>query len=96
MEITIIPIGSKTTSMSEYIATAIRVLDKEKAKYEITPMGTIVEGDLKELFRLAEKMHEAVIKKGIARVVTNINIDERRDKPLSMESKLKSIREKLP
>jgi len=95
MEISIIPIGTKSTSTSDYVAAAIKVLEREKTKHEITSMGTIVEGELRDLFKLAEKMHEAVFSKGVARVITNIHLDERRDKTLSIESKLKSIREKL-
>ena len=95
MEISVIPVGSKTTSISDYVAEAVRVLEKEGVKYEVTAMGTIVEGELKELFQLAEKMHRAVFRKGAVRVITSVKIDDRRDKTLSVKSKVEAVKEKL-
>jgi uncharacterized protein (TIGR00106 family) len=57
-------------------------------------MGTIIEGDLDKVLDLAKKMHEAVFDKEILRAVTIIRIDDRRDKPLSMEGKIKSVQDK--
>jgi len=96
VEISVIPLGTKTPSVSRYVAEALKVLEKEKGiKYELTSMGTIVEGDLDKILGLAKKMHEAVFDKEVQRVVTIIKIDDRRDKPLSMEDKVKSVQDKL-
>jgi uncharacterized protein (TIGR00106 family) len=96
VEISVIPLGTKTPSVSRYVADALRILEKEKGiKYELTSMGTIIEGDLDKVLDLAKKMHEAVFDKEILRAVTIIKIDDRRDKPLSMEGKIKSIQDKL-
>jgi uncharacterized protein (TIGR00106 family) len=96
VEISVIPLGTKTTSVSSYVADALKTLEKEKdIKYELTPMGTIIEGDLEKVLDLAKKMHDAVFVKGILRVITIIKIDDRRDKPLSLEGKVKSVQEKL-
>ncbi len=95
-EVTIIPSGRGGTSVSKYVARAIRVLQQEKdIKYETTPMSTIIEGDLDKLLRVVRKMHEGTFDKEVARVATIIKIDDRRDKPLSMEGKISSLREKL-
>jgi uncharacterized protein (TIGR00106 family) len=91
----VIPIGTKTPSVSKYVAEALKVLEKEGIKYELTSMGTIVEGDLDKILDLVKKMHETVFDKEVQRVVTIIKIDDRRDKPLSMEGKVKSVRDKL-
>jgi uncharacterized protein (TIGR00106 family) len=96
VEISVIPLGTKTPSVSRYVADALRILEKEKGiKYELTSMGTIIEGDLDKVLDLAKKMHEAVFDKEILRAVTIIKIDDRRDKPLSMEGKIKSVQDKL-
>lgn len=39
-------------------------------------------------------MHESVFDENVSRVVTTIKIDDRRDKPLSIEGKLKSVEKK--
>ena len=94
-EINIIPIGTKTPSLSQYIAKALKVLEEEKVKYELTSMGTIVEGDLDEILTLAKKMHRAAFSEEVLRVVTTIKLDERRDKPLTTKGKIKAVEEKM-
>jgi len=95
MRITIIPVGTKETSISNYIADVIRLLKTEKAKYMVTDMGTMVEGDSKFLFSIAEKMHDTLFKKSIYRIVTTIEIDDRRDKNVHLGDKIESIKKKL-
>ncbi len=96
VEVSIIPLGTETPSVSQYVARAVRILQGEKdIKYELTAMGTIIEGDLNRLLTLVQKMHEAVFDAGIARVVTTIKIDDRRDKISSMSSKVESVKRKL-
>ena len=71
-------------------------MEKEKdVKYELTSTGTIIEEDLERVLNLAKRMHESVFGEEVSRVITIIRIDDRRDKPLSIEGKLKSVEEKL-
>lgn len=95
-EISIVPLGTETPSISKYVARAVKVLQQEKdIKYEITAMGTIIEGDLDKILTVAKKMHEEVFAEGVARVITIIKIDDRRDKALSMKGKVDSLRREL-
>lgn len=93
MEINIIPLGTKTPSVSKYIADALRILEKEKnIIYKLTAMGTIIQADsLDLLLTLAKKMHQAVLGEKIKRVVTTIKIDDRKDKKISIEEKVRSV-----
>jgi len=95
MEINIIPLGTETPSVSKYIAQAVKVLKEKGTKYELTSMGTIVEGELDDLLKLAKKMHLATFTQGIKRVVTTIKIDDRRDKPSTVKEKIQRVKEKL-
>ncbi len=96
VEVSIVPLGTQTPSISQYVARAVGVLQGEKdIKYELTAMGTIIEGDLDHLLTLVRKMHEAVFDAGITRVVTMIKIDDRRDKISSMSSKIESLKREL-
>ncbi len=63
--------------------------------YKLTPMGTVLEGDLDKVLAMIRKMHESAFIKGAQRVVTIINIDDRRDKKATMESKVISVESKL-
>ena len=96
VQVSIVPIGTKTTSISGYVARALKVLQNQRSvKYKLTPMGTVLEGDLDKVLRLVRKMHESVFEEGVQRVVTIVNIDDRRDKRATMESKVSSVEDKL-
>ena len=96
IEVGVIPLGTETPSVSKYVAGAVKILqDAKDIKYELTAMGTIIEGDLARLLSLAEKMHQSAFAAGAMRVVTTIKIDERRDEVASMESKLEAVRREL-
>ncbi len=96
VEISIVPLGTESPSVSKYVAQAVKVLEEEKdLKYEVTAMGTIIEGDLVRLLTLVRKMHEAVLDCGATRVVTTVKIDDRRDKASTISSKVESVKEKL-
>ncbi|MDN4525373.1 MTH1187 family thiamine-binding protein [Fictibacillus fluitans] len=97
IDITVIPIGTETPSVSKYVAGIQRILESygDRINYELTPMNTIVEGELDVLLQVIKDMHEAPFAQGIQRVATNIRIDDRRDKPSTMQSKLESVRAQM-
>ena len=96
IEVAIIPLGTGTPSVSKYVVQAVQVLRGEKdIKYELTAMGTIIEGDLERLLALVRKMHEAVFTAGAVRVVTTVKIDDRRDKTSSVSSKMEALKREL-
>ncbi|MCM3273884.1 MTH1187 family thiamine-binding protein [Paenibacillus elgii] len=97
VEVTVIPIGTATTSLSGYVADLHRLLEQapEPIQFQMTPMSTIIEGELQDLFQVLQRLHEAPFQHGAQRVSTSIKIDDRRDKNASMEQKLRSVRNKL-
>ncbi|MGM0437028.1 MAG: MTH1187 family thiamine-binding protein [Bacillota bacterium] len=95
-EVTVFPLGTKETSLSKYVAGCHKVLKKqEKVEYELTPMGTILEGNINEIFDIVKKLHEVPFGEGAKRVSTNLKIDDRRDKKGSMKQKINSVNDKL-
>jgi len=95
LEISVVPIGTKDTGLSSYVADCIRILKEEKVKYELTSMGTNIEGNLKDLLRIALKMHHTPFKKGARRVLTTLKIDDRRDKVGTLAGKKNAVQNKL-
>ena len=96
MEFSINPLGTGTASVSPYVARAVKVVEKGRGlKYSVTPMGTIVEGELEKLLALIPRVHEAVFAAGVSRIVTIVKIDDRRDKPLTREGKVRSVKKML-
>jgi uncharacterized protein (TIGR00106 family) len=95
LEISVVPIGTSDTSLSAYVADCLRILRKEKVRYELSSMGTNIEGDLKVLFDIALKMHQVPFKKGALRVLTTLKIDDRRDKKGTLSGKKRAVQSKL-
>jgi len=95
LEISIVPIGIEGSSLSSYVAGCLQVLKKEKVRYELTAMGTNIQGSLRDLMRVALKMHEVPFKKGAPRVLTTMRIDDRRDKMGTLKGKKKAVQNKL-
>jgi uncharacterized protein (TIGR00106 family) len=96
-EISVYPMATKTTSASFYIAKAIESIKNiENLKFEINPMGTILESDDMDIINNATKqMTETVHNLGIDRVEVIIKIDSRKDKQQSGEEKLESIKKHM-
>ena len=94
-EVSVVPIGTAKTGVSEYVAGAVRILKESGLKYKLTPMGTIVEGDIKDVLEVIAKMHETPFNNNAARVYNTIKIDDRRDIKAEMDNKVKSVMEKL-
>jgi uncharacterized protein (TIGR00106 family) len=95
LEISVVPIGTPGTSVSSYVADCIRILKQEKVKYELSAMGTNIEGNLKDLLKIALRMHEEPFKKGALRVLTTLKIDDRRDKKGTLSGKKQAVQRKL-
>lgn len=94
--ISVIPMGTKTPSVSEHVIKAIKTVgQQEEVKYQLTAMGTILEGELGKVLHVVKMMHESVFSKEVQRVITNVTIDDRRDKKLTMVYKVESVTKKL-
>ena len=97
MEISIVPIGTKSPSVSKYVAISEKTLKRCKGlNSKITAMGTLIEADsLSTLFDAAARMHESVLASGARRVLTHIAIDERLDKKSGIREKVASVKRKV-
>jgi len=93
--VTVIPLGTESPSLSKYIAECVKEIEKSGIKHTLTPFGSVLEGDLDQIFDVIKKIHEVPIKLGVQRVATLINIDDRRDKKATANGKIKSVMEKL-
>ena len=91
-ELKVVPLGTQSASLSKYVAAVIDVVRQAKGiTYQITPMGTVVQGPLAQVLAVAQEMHEVPFNMGANRVSTTISIDDRRDKLITMESKVKAV-----
>ncbi|EGQ3590445.1 MTH1187 family thiamine-binding protein [Staphylococcus pseudintermedius] len=99
VDIVVIPVGTEGPSVSQYIAEIQTKLEEFKQEgkidYQLTPMNTLIEGELADLFEVIQAIHELPFNKGLDRVCTNIRIDDRRDKQRKMNDKLDSVKKHL-
>jgi uncharacterized protein (TIGR00106 family) len=95
VEFTIVPLGTGDTSLSEYVADCHKILVASKLNYQLTAMGTIVEGELEDIMKVIMQMHEVPFENKAKRVSTSIKIDDRRDKTATMEKKVNAVIEKI-
>jgi uncharacterized protein (TIGR00106 family) len=94
-DFSIIPVGHGETSVGRYVAAAINSFRNIKGlEFEVTAMGTVLAAkDLETIFEAVRKAHEAVVAKGAKRVESTLRIDDRRDKPRTMDDKVKAVKE---
>jgi uncharacterized protein (TIGR00106 family) len=91
MQITVIPMGTETVGVSEYVADIQQLLIDRGKAFELNDMGTLIHGEPAELFSLAAEIHNCPFENGAKRVVTQIGIDERRDKNPVIGEKKKTV-----
>jgi uncharacterized protein (TIGR00106 family) len=95
-EIRVIPIATPSTSLSKYIASVIEILKKKGVNYVLTPFGTCIE--VEDMYKLADiltSISDVLKSLSINRIVIDITLDIRFDKQITLESKVKSVEEKL-
>lgn len=93
--VSISPVG-EGPSVGAFVADALRVVEaQDRVRFQVGPMFTTLEGELREILELVVRMQEAVFAQGAVRVSTVLKIDERRDRDAHMEDKLQSVRERL-
>lgn len=79
MQINVVPVGTGSTSVGDYIADIESFLAEKGVSHSLHDMGTIICGSTNELLTLAKEIHSLPLSRGAKRVVTNITLDERLD-----------------
>ncbi len=95
MEISIIPLGTASTSLSKHVASVVKLIKNSGLSYRLSDMGTTIEGEAVELLELAKRLHEAPFSQDVKRVYTVIKLDDRRDKRANIGEKVKSVEKRL-
>ncbi|MCX6650158.1 MAG: MTH1187 family thiamine-binding protein [Methanomassiliicoccales archaeon] len=93
VEFSIIPVGVGS-SLSSYVAECVRIVRESGLVYELTSMGTVLEGEGDEVIPVVMRCHERVMQMS-ERAVTIIKIDDRRNWHGGMDRKVRSVEEKL-
>ena len=90
-EVTVSVLG-EGSSIGRFVRVAVDALKKSGLKTVSGPNSTSIEAaTVEEVLDAVKAAHLAVVETGAKRVVTTLKIDDRRDKPATMETKLKAI-----
>jgi len=90
-DFSMIPMGSGT-SASQYVKAIHEVLKGSGVNFVPGPMSTSLEvKSLQELFQVIDAANERLKEMGVQRIITNIRIDCRMDKEISIDSKLGAV-----
>ena len=73
MGIQVIP---QTDAVYDVVDRAIAAIEASGLPYEVTPLETVVEGELDELLAVAKAAHRATLEAGARSVITHIKLAE--------------------
>jgi len=90
-QISISPLG-KEKSVGTYVNKAVQILTNETDRCDVNAMATVVETKtLDQLFSAVTHAHTAVLQMpNVKRVITEIKIDDRKDKNATIDDKIAS------
>lgn len=80
----------KGASVSPYVAKVINEIDKSGILYQLTPMGTIIEGSFEQVMDVITKCFK-VLEPDCDRVYSSIKLDYRKTEQSRMNSKTDKI-----
>jgi uncharacterized protein (TIGR00106 family) len=93
MEFSVTPLD-QGASISPYVARCVDLVDRSGLAYQLTPMGTVVEGQLDQLLGVLQQCVDALAA-DCERVTCAMKLDYRRGADSRLQSKIQSIEERL-
>jgi len=86
--------GGKGESVSEYVARILDVIDRSGVPYQLTPMGTILEGDWDEVMAVVTACFKA-LEPDCTRIGMNLKVDYRAGPAGRLKAKTEKIEQRL-
>ena len=96
-DLTVLALGHKELSASEYIAEIQRRLRaQDRVRFKMHAMGTSLEGTTEDILDVVGELHAVPCEQGVQRVYTVLKLDERRDRPSqTLDDKVRSVEDRL-
>ncbi|NLC24184.1 MTH1187 family thiamine-binding protein [Oxalobacter vibrioformis] len=94
LEMAIFP-NNVVGSLSPYVARVMDIIDKSGLKYRLSPMSTVIEGELEQVLALATQCHNELAK-DCNRISIVMRVDSKPgNNETRMESKVTAVEEKV-
>jgi uncharacterized protein (TIGR00106 family) len=84
----------KGESLSPYVARSLDIIDKSGLPYQLTPMGTILEGEWEEVMNVVAACYKRM-SQDCNRISTSMRIDYRKGKSGRLKSKIQAVESQL-
>jgi uncharacterized protein (TIGR00106 family) len=81
-------------SAGAHVARLIDIVDKSGLPYQLTPMGTIIEGEWDEVLAVVTQCHQ-LLSADCSRISTTLRIDHRAGPGGRIKSKVESVERRL-
>lgn len=94
VDLCVLPIGTGV-SLGSYIAECEKILLKAGLKTRLHGYGTNIEGEWDEVMRAVRECHETLHRMGVPRISSSLRLGTRVDREETIESKIRSVEEKL-
>jgi len=86
--------GNNSSSVGKQVSKIIDMIDNSGVKYQLTPMGTIIEVEtIKEALNIVEKAYECL--SDCERVYSILKFDIRKNKQNRLKQKIESVKKHL-
>ena len=86
--------GGKGESISEWVARVIDVIDRSGVPYQLTPMGTILEGEWDQVIGVVSACFRE-LQRDCARIGVNLKIDYRQGSDGRLQGKIAKVEQRL-
>jgi uncharacterized protein (TIGR00106 family) len=91
--VSITPLG-ESESVSQYVARVVKIIKDSGLDWQLTPMGTVIEGDtLSDVLNVINDAAESL--KDCNRILISVKVDYRRDRKDNMNKKVESVLNKI-
>ena len=92
-QLTLFPLG-KISGMSEDVAKVIGLIEKSGLPYQLTSMGTLIEGEWDEVMQLIGSCRKALLEDN-ERIYMVLKVDDHKGKTGKLTGKVNSVESKL-
>jgi len=88
----VVSVLGEGTSVSRYVRIALKSMEEGGVKVTPGPMSTVIEAEtVEEILEAVKRAHLAVAETGAKRIITELKIDDRRDRKATAETKLRAV-----
>jgi uncharacterized protein (TIGR00106 family) len=93
LEFSMFPVG-KGESLSQYVARSLEIIEQSGLDYRLTAMGTILEGEARQVFEVVEKCLDAMAE-DCDRISCSVKLDYRKGQSGRLDAKVNRVQERL-